>query len=300
MNNLPLVSVIMSAYNAEKFIEKSVKSVLDQTYQNIEFIICDDGSTDTTKDIVARFPSVKYFFQNNQGQGAGRNNAALQANGEYLAFIDADDSWAPEKIEIQVSIFKNNQELGAVYSDMKLIDEEGKLLGYNAKGRMKRGNIFNELIAGNYMCGLSSLMVKSDIFRQLGGFSNHRYCQDFVFLLRLASLYNVDFSERPLVNYLVHSGSVTENLDVSFPELISFYNEIPYLYKLSKEQKTLLQNQLKKLYFSYALLHFRKKNFIKTTQILREAKASGKLISKSKVLSLLNLPVIRTFAFKLV
>ena len=153
----------MSAYNAEKFIEKSVKSVLDQTYQNIEFIICDDGSTDTTKDIVARFPSVKYFFQNNQGQGAGRNNAALQANGEYLAFIDADDSWAPEKIEIQVSIFKNNQELGAVYSDMKLIDEEGKLLGYNAKGRMKRGNIFNELIAGNYMCGLSSLMV-SQIF----------------------------------------------------------------------------------------------------------------------------------------
>ena len=150
------------------------------------------------------------------------------------------------------------------------------------------------------MCGLSSLVVKSDIFKQLGGFSNHRYCQDFVLLLRLASLYDVDFSEKPLVNYLVHPGSVTKSLDVSFPELISFYDEIPYHYDLNREQKMLLQNQLKKLYFNYALLHFRKKNFAKTGQILKEAKICGKIILKSKVLSLLNLPVIRNFAFKLV
>src|SRR6185503_9798688 len=96
----PLVSVVMSAYNAEKFIEQSIQSVLKQTYPNVELIVCDDGSTDSTKDIIKKHASVHYIYQHNQGQGAGRNNAASHARGEYLAFIDADDCWTPEKLDV--------------------------------------------------------------------------------------------------------------------------------------------------------------------------------------------------------
>ncbi|MBO9684194.1 MAG: glycosyltransferase family 2 protein, partial [Flavisolibacter sp.] len=102
----PLVSVIMSAYNAEAFIEQSIKSVMDQTYDNYELIICDDGSVDKTAEIIKRYPSVQYLYQNNQGQGAGRNHAANHAKGDYLAFIDADDRWASEKLEQQMDLFK--------------------------------------------------------------------------------------------------------------------------------------------------------------------------------------------------
>lgn len=295
-NRTPLVTVIMSAYNAAPYIHKAIESVLAQTYKNIEFIVCDDGSVDSTADIVRSYSSVKLLQQPNMGQGAGRNNAAKMGTGDLFAFIDADDYWHAEKIETQLALFKKNEKVAAVYSDMRLIDSTNKHLGYNAKGRMKRGNIFNDLLGGNYMCGLSTLVVKASIFNELGGFSDHRYCQDFVFLLRLASIYDVDFVEQPLVDYLIHDHNVSNNLDVSFPELISVYNEIPVLYSLNDKQRLLVSQQEKKLHFSYAILHFRKKNFKKCRQLLKESSSSGKMILKSRVLSLLNTWPIRSIA----
>lgn len=296
--NKPLVSVIMSAYNAEKFIEKSIKSVLDQTYSNIEFIICDDGSTDKTGEVIKRYPAIRYIYQTNKGQGAGRNNAASHAKGEYLAFIDADDCWVPDKLSVQIALFDRNPAVGAVYSDMEIVDSNGVTLGFNAKGKMKRGHVFNDLIAGNYMCGLSSLVVRTEILREVGGFSDHRYCQDFVFLLKVANKYEVDFSERTLVYYLSHEESITRKIDISYPEQISFYKEIPVLYQLNFAQQQAVTKQLMFLYFSYAILHFRKQNFSKTSVILKEARTIQLSSFKSKILSLLNWPVIRNIAYK--
>jgi glycosyltransferase involved in cell wall biosynthesis len=293
----PLVSVIMSAYNAEAFIEDSIRSVLQQTYPRVELIICDDGSTDGTAQIIGKYPQVIYFHQNNQGQGAGRNNAVRKASGDFLAFIDADDTWLPEKLELQMPLFEKDPAVGAVYSDMVVVDPEGKVLGYNARGRMKRGFIFNDLLAGNYMCGLSSLVVRKPVFWQSGGFSNHRYCQDFVFLLRVAHQFAVDFCEQGLVRYLSHDDNISKKIDISYPEQLSFYKDIPRLYDLNSAQQDLVRNQLKFLYFSYAILHFRKKNFAQTAAVLAESKRLGLLAWKSRILMLLNRFPFRNLAY---
>lgn len=293
----PLVSVIMSAFNAERFICASIESVLQQTYPNVELIICDDGSNDQTAALIKRYPSVKYIYQNNQGQGAGRNHAAQKAQGNFLAFLDADDIWTPEKLETQIPMFAHSPDIGAVYCDMEIVDTSGRILGYNAKGRMKRGFIFDDLIAGNYMCGLSSLVVRTEIFREAGGFSNHRYCQDFVFILRVAHKYQIDFSEESMVKYLSHENSTTSKIDVSYPEQIDFYKQIPTLYCLNEQQVFLVREELKRLYFAYAILHFRRKNFSKAAGILQVAKEQGLMIWKSRVLSAINTFPARNFLY---
>lgn len=100
------VSIIMPCYNAEQFIEQSISSVLNQTYKNWELIIVDDGSTDSTFDLVSewvvRDNRIRYFFQVNGKQGKARNLGILNAKGPYLSFLDADDLWLPEKLEIQI------------------------------------------------------------------------------------------------------------------------------------------------------------------------------------------------------
>jgi glycosyltransferase involved in cell wall biosynthesis len=293
----PLVSVIMSAYNAESFIRKSIQSVLEQTYPSVELIVCDDGSTDRTREIIKTFPAVRYIYQDNQGQGAGRNNAVGHATGEYLAFIDADDCWTPEKLDVQIALFEKNKDIGAVYCDMEIVDVNNTSLGFNAKGRMKRGYIFDDLLAGNYMCGLSTLVVRAAVWKQVGGFSDHRYCQDFVFLLKVAEKYAFDFSEKSLVYYLVHDNNITGKIDISYPEQISFYKQIPLLHNLTDVQKGAVEEQLARLYFTYALLHFRRQNFSKTASILKEAKKQGRSILKSRVLSFLNTPLIRQYVY---
>src|SRR5205809_3501840 len=104
--NEALVSVIMPAYNAGKFITESIESVIAQTYAYWELLIVDDGSTDNTKNVIQNFSEkdkkIRYFFQANGKQGKARNMALSYASGNYIAFLDADDIWLPQKLEVQV------------------------------------------------------------------------------------------------------------------------------------------------------------------------------------------------------
>jgi len=126
-----LVSVIMPAYNAEKYIAESIESVLAQTYEQWELLIIDDGSADRTKAIAesyaVRDERIQYIFQLNGKQGRARNKGIAAAHGEMIAFLDADDIWLPSKLEVQVAEMK---EKGAdlVFADTCSINEEGKML----------------------------------------------------------------------------------------------------------------------------------------------------------------------------
>ena len=104
----PLVSIIMPAYNSEKYISESIESVIKQTYQNWELLITDDKSQDSTRTIVKSYskkdPRIKLFFNSeNGGAGVARNNSIKEANGRFIAFLDADDIWLPEKLEKQIN-----------------------------------------------------------------------------------------------------------------------------------------------------------------------------------------------------
>jgi len=126
----PTVSVIISTYNRAHLIGRAIQSVLNQTYQDFEVIVVDDGSTDNTEEIVKSFndPRIRYIrHEKNKGAAAARNTGIKAARGKYIAFQDSDDEWLPEKLEKQMKVFENAPpEAGVVYTDMQRINEDGE------------------------------------------------------------------------------------------------------------------------------------------------------------------------------
>ncbi|MDJ0581300.1 glycosyltransferase family A protein [Crocosphaera sp.] len=108
------ISAIIPVYNGEKYLGEAINSILTQTYPISEIIVMDDGSTDQTAEVVKTFPSIRYYYQTNQGSAVARNEAIKLAKGNYLAFLDADDLWLPNKLELQVKTFQQNSEIEMV------------------------------------------------------------------------------------------------------------------------------------------------------------------------------------------
>jgi glycosyltransferase involved in cell wall biosynthesis len=124
-------SVIVPIYKVEKYITETISSVLNQTYQNFELIIVDDGSPDRSIEICQQFddPRIKIIRQNNQGVCAARNTGIAQATGQYLAFLDGDDLWLPKKLEKHIEHFQSSPDVGVSFSRSAFIDENSKALG---------------------------------------------------------------------------------------------------------------------------------------------------------------------------
>ena len=120
MENNPLVSVIMPVYNGELYISDAIESVLKQKYEPVEIIIVDDGSTDSSAAVIERFSNaVQYFYQINNGTAAARNLGTRAAKGSYFAFLDQDDLWEKDKLELQVSAFRNDPKLDIAFGMVK-------------------------------------------------------------------------------------------------------------------------------------------------------------------------------------
>ena len=142
-----LASIIMPSWNTEKFIGESIQCVIDQTYQNWELLIVDDCSTDRTDEVVASFTDARIkYFKNEKNSGAAltRNRAMREAQGEWIAFLDSDDLWRPDKLEKQVHFMKSNGYVLS-YTEYEKIDEEDKELGIYVTGPevVKKRKMYN-------------------------------------------------------------------------------------------------------------------------------------------------------------
>ena len=134
-----LVSIIMPSWNTERFIAETIQSVIDQTYQNWELLIVDDCSTDNTDEVVASFKDdrIKYFHnEKNSGAALTRNRAMREAKGEWIAFLDSDDLWMPEKLEKQIAFMKENG-YTLSFTEYEKIDEDSKPLNIYVSGPEK-------------------------------------------------------------------------------------------------------------------------------------------------------------------
>ena len=134
-----LVSVIMPSYNTDKFIKQSIESVIDQTYKNWELIIVDDCSTDNTDDVVASISDERIIYLKNKvnsGAAMSRNRALREAKGRWIAFLDSDDLWSPDKLEKQIKFMEDN-DYHFSYTNYKEINEDGKLTGVMVTGPKK-------------------------------------------------------------------------------------------------------------------------------------------------------------------
>ena len=181
----PKVSVIVPAYNQGPYVAEAITSVLNQTYHRWELIIVDDGSTDSTAAVVSQFRDerVKYLHQMNQGVSGTRNVAIAASTGDYLAFLDADDLWAPGKLAAQVAHLEQNPALGASYVWRTEIGEDGNGL------RFRRATLtpsLQDLVLG-FPFAPSDLVVRREWAQSVGNFNKARVAaEDREFFLRLA------------------------------------------------------------------------------------------------------------------
>lgn len=242
----PQVSVIIPVYNGGRYIAGTVRSVLAQTDQRFEIIAVNDGSTDNSAGILAglkeQFPDkLTVLTVENGGVSRARNAGVRVARGEFLAFIDQDDLWTPEKLARQIALHGRSPAPVVTFTNEAVIGEDGEAVSgavLRLSGR-NRGMVFEELLFDNFI-PISSVMIPRDLFRKLGGFSpGYALAEDFDLLLRAAENVPFDFIDEPLLLYRQHPGSGTYSrigrlTDESFSILTSWKEKRPDVFSKNR------------------------------------------------------------------
>jgi glycosyltransferase involved in cell wall biosynthesis len=212
----PLVSVIIPTYNRANTIARAIESALKQTYTNIEVIIVDDASGDNTEEKVKAIDDsrIKYMrHETNKGGGAARNTGISDAKGEYIAFLDSDDVWLPEKIEKQVRLFDHaDPRVGVIYTGFYRTDGNDRITKQVTPSM--KGNLYNRLLEGNFIGTTSVIMAKKECLKQVGGFNaSLPSCQDWDLYIKLSKACHYDYIPDPLVRFFCGEGhnKITSN-----------------------------------------------------------------------------------------
>jgi GT2 family glycosyltransferase len=219
----PRVTVIIPAYNAEATASKTLVSAIGQTWRDLEIIVVDDGSQDATPNIVEaharRDSRISLIRQANAGVAAARNAALAAATGQYAAWLDADDLWAPKKIEEQLSVFASAAvPLSFVYTGYRLIDENGYIRRNTRTLADVSGDTLCRQIATTYFTNVSSLMAPIELARHCGGHDPRlrawgmEGAEDLRLQLQLASLGPNGCCRQALVGYRMHSANMSRAL----------------------------------------------------------------------------------------
>jgi glycosyltransferase involved in cell wall biosynthesis len=213
----PDVTVILPAYNAAQYISETIDSVLNQSYQNFELLVIDDGSTDNTADLVRAYVQqdsrVQIISQPNQGVSAARNHGIDRAVGEFLAFLDADDLWVPDKLEAHVRHLCSDDRLGMSFARIEYIDSESKRTGQKSNLRLK--NIQPQhFYQDNLACTPSNVVIRRVVLQEIGGFdSDLSGLADIDLFLRVScSGWTVEGLDEVLVYYRFHPNGMSSQL----------------------------------------------------------------------------------------
>lgn len=218
---MTLVSVIIPAYNAEKTIKETIQSVLNQTLTDFEIIIINDGSQDGTLDVISRIsdPRIKIFSYPNSGGQVSRNRGMKQATGEYLAFLDADDLWTPDKLDAQFKALQQNPQAAVAYSWTNRINESSQFLRRGSYLTFN-GDVYKQLLVINFLENGSNPLIRKYAIAAVGGFDESLSgCQDWDMWLRLAAHYPFVAVPSPQILYRESTNSVSSsnllNLEVN-------------------------------------------------------------------------------------
>ncbi len=199
----PQVTVVIPTYQRAHVLREAIDSVWAQTYQNIEIVVVDDGSTDGTREILAGYgEQVRYIYQENRGQSAARNAGIRAAQGDLIAFLDSDDVWLPEKLALQVPLFDRDPEVGLVYSDtayMRANRSENQRSHFKAHPPLS-GNILREMFVRGCPMHTSNVVVARRCFDVVGLFDEtlHNF-EDQDMWFRIARAFKVDYVDALLV-----------------------------------------------------------------------------------------------------
>lgn len=260
MTKNPIVSVIIPTYNRAHLIGRAIQSVLNQTYQDFEIIVVDDGSTDNTKEVVENFRKenkrIRYiWYEKNKGGAVARNIGIRDAKGEYIAFLDSDDEWMPKKIEKQISLFDRcSDSIGVIYCSYYLQEDSFGYIEKASLSNMKRGNVYNFLLNGWCPSSTSFFLLKAQVFKKSGLFDENLCSfQDYDLWIRIAQYYEFEFIEEHLAIKHNHEGSqIAKDLKPRFKGLNMFLKKWGDMIK--KEAGVNVFNNIRRIHLS-AIYH---------------------------------------------
>lgn len=210
----PTVSVLMSAFNADKYLHAAMDSMLAQTYADFELLVLDDGSTDNTPSILRcyaeRDPRVKVVIRPNRGLAASLNELLGLAQGRFLARMDADDVALPHRLERQVRFLENEPSVVCVGGAFQLIDEKGRYLT-TLECPVSDARIQEMILAGRGAIAHPCALIRGDALRRIGGYdSRYEPAEDIDLWLRLGEIGRLANLEEPILKYRLHTASTSE------------------------------------------------------------------------------------------
>ena len=226
----PLVSVVIPTYNSAKFITQTIDSVLSQTYSNYEIIVVDDGSTDASNSICHALAQtderIRLVWQRNKGLAAARNTGIRHSMGEYIAFLDSDDLWHPEKLSQHVKLLNQYTNVGVSYSASKFINEQGQEIGLSQQPKcqnIQAKDVFLRNPVGNG----SAPVIRKAVFTEISFKTDDdiqffheclRQSEDIECWVRIATTTNWQFAgiAQALTYYRVNNGGLSANVEKQF------------------------------------------------------------------------------------
>jgi glycosyltransferase involved in cell wall biosynthesis len=212
----------MPSYDYARYLPFAIKSVLSQSYSDLELIIVDDCSTDGSREIAEEWKRVDdrvvtVYHDKNRGLAAARNSGLAVSSGELVAFCDSDDIWLEDKLKIQIDAFKMIPEVGILHSDSAIIDWHGDLTGelfsgfYHRKGQLLSGILFEELCQRNFLC-VPTVILRREAIRFAGGFEvSLRSLEDWVCWTKISSKFSFSYFDGVLAYYRIHGESLSSN-----------------------------------------------------------------------------------------
>ncbi|MGB3209616.1 MAG: glycosyltransferase [Desulforhopalus sp.] len=214
---IPQVSIVVTCYNYGQFVTECLDSVQNQSFSDFEVLVVDDGSTDNSEEQILPFLKDKrfrYIQQKNGGQANAKNRGINESKAELIAFLDADDKWALDKLDNQIQLFSRG-EVGCVFSRAVHINTEGVQLPMAPPGRYlqpRRGKVTDFFIYDNFI-PFSSVIVRKKCFDSFGTFDESLAMGiDWDLWLRFSTKHQFDYCEEPFLFYRVHSGQMSRNL----------------------------------------------------------------------------------------
>ena len=298
---MPLISVIIPVFNGEKTIQDTIQSVLNQTVTDFEIIVINDGSTDGTLEIIQKITDtrLKVFSYPNANQAASRNRGLEKATSQYIAFLDADDLWTPDKLESQMDALERYPNAALAYSWTNCIDESDQFLHSGTRANFS-GNVYQTLLLADFISNGSNALVRKQALDEVGNFNVLLPpAEDWDLWLRLASRYSFVAVPKPQVLYRQSRQSSSSNLVKQEAAMLMVieetFNESPDNFKPLKSIS--LGNTYKYLTFKSLQAQPSQTTALTTIQFLKTAVRHDPSLLKSKVLIKIVLKIVIMLLF---
>jgi len=253
-----VVSIILPTYNRAKLLPESIRSVLQQTFTEFELIVIDDGSEDNTREIVQSIQDdrIKYYQLPHTGYTSKMKNFAIgKSSGDFIAFIDSDDMWKPEKLARQMQLFADHPKIGFSITDATTF-RGGEILidhTYHLQDTVQCISIFPWMKQSRFIIYPATLVIRRNCLDHTGYFDESMLSGDYAFNMRLAVHFDVGIIYEPLMLRRVHDTNMSEQ--IPFENYTEYIDTFRYLYKEKRIGKKYLRQALGNAYYKMGRLH---------------------------------------------